>query len=128
MKKNTLITIASIALLATGSARTWTSADGSKTFEGEFISCSEDSITVKQGLKERTFKLALLSQEDQEWAKAEGIKVAAAAENAEAAEEFANSKFGKAFRKLKKLDGKRFAKHELGGPPKLFLLYISASW
>ncbi len=129
MKKKTLImSIASLALLSSGFARTWTSADGSKTFEGEFISSSGDSFTVKQGFNERTFKLTILSEEDQKWAKAEGLKAAAAAENKKAAAEFAASDFGKAFKKLHKLGDKKFVKHELEEAPKYFLLYFSASW
>ena len=120
--------ISSLALLSSGSARTWTSADGSKTFEGEFVSSSGDSFTVKQGFNKRTFKLAILSEEDQKWAKAEGLKVAAIAENKKAAAEFAESDFGKAFGKLQKLDGKKLVKHELEAAPKYFLLYFSASW
>lgn len=128
MKKSILMTIVSLALVGPGLARTWTSSDGSKTFEGEFISCDGASVTVKRGIKEMTFKLTLLSEDDQKWAKAEGGKVAAAAENKKAAEEFAKSKFGKAFNKLQKFEGSKFAKHELEAAPKYFLLYFSASW
>lgn len=128
MKKTILMTIASLALAGSGLARTWTSADGAKTFEGDFISCDGTSVTVKRGIKEMTFKLTLLSEEDQKWAKAEGEKVAAAAENKKAAEEFAKSKFGKAFSKLQKFEDGKFAKHELETAPKYFLLYFSASW
>lgn len=128
MKKTVLITIASLMLAGLGQARTWTSADGSKTFEGDFVSCDDSSVTVKRGLKKMTFKLALLSDDDQKWVKAESEKIAAAAENKKAAAEFAESDFGKAFKKLQKLDGKKFAKHELEEAPKYFLLYFSASW
>lgn len=126
---NTIITsIAALALVGTSLARTWTSSDGSKTFEGEFISSTGDSFTVKQGFKENTFKLAILSEDDQKWAKAEGLKIAASAENKKAAAEFAESDFGKAFKKTHKLDGGKFAKHKLEEAPKFFLLYIAASW
>ncbi len=128
MKITILTTIASLMLAGLGLARTWTSADGSKTFEGDFVSCNDTSVTVKRGIKQMTFKLTLLSEEDQKWAKAEGKKVAAAAANKIAAEEFADSDLGKSFRKLQKFDGKKFTKHELEEAPKYFLLYISASW
>lgn len=89
---------------------------------------SETSVTVKRGIKELTFKLELLSEEDQKWAKEEGAKMAAAEANKEAAAEFAESDFGKALKKLQKLDDKKFVSHELEEAPKYFLLYFSASW
>ncbi|MFT6242771.1 MAG: hypothetical protein ACJAQT_004882 [Akkermansiaceae bacterium] len=128
MKKTILLTIASLALAGTSLARTWTSADGSKTFEGDLVSCDETSVTVKRGFKELTFKLELLSEADRKWAKAEAVKIAAAVENKEAAADFANSDFGKSFEKLQKLDGKKFVDHELEEAPKYFILYFSASW
>ncbi len=67
-------------LTGLGQARTWTSADGSKTFEGDLVSCDDNSVTVRRGIKQMTFKLALLSEEDQKWAKEEGAKIAAAEE------------------------------------------------
>ena len=128
MKKTILLTIASLALAGTSLARTWTSADGSKTFSGDLVSCDETSVTVKRGFKELTFKLELLSEADRKWAKAEAVKIAAAVENKEAAADFANSDFGKSFEKLQKLDGKKFVDHELEEAPKYFILYFSASW
>ncbi len=128
MKKTILMTIASLALVSSGLARTWTSSDGSKTFEGNFVSCDGASVTVKRGIKELSFKLTLLSEDDQKWAKAEGAKVAATAENKKAAEEFSQTKFGRAFKKLQKFEGTKFVSHELEEAPKFFLLYFSASW
>lgn len=115
-------------LAGLGSGRTWTSADGTKTFEGDFISSDETSVTVKRGTKQMTFKLALLSEADQKWAKEEGAKLAVAAENKKAAADFMEGDFGKALAKLKKFDGDSFADHELEAAPKYFLLYFSASW
>lgn len=128
MKKTILTTIASLMLAGLGHARIWTSADGSKTFEGDFVSCDDTSVTVKRGIKEMTFKLTLLSEKDQTWAKEEGAKVAAAEENKKAAAKFMEGDFGKALKKLKKFDGEDFADLELEAAPKYFLLYFSASW
>lgn len=114
-------------LAGLGQSRTWTSADGSKTFEGDFISANDTTVTVKRGIKQMTFKLSLLSEEDQKWAKAENQRIATAAANQIAAEEFSKSKFGKAFRKLQKFDDTKFAKHQLEEAPKYFLLYFAAS-
>lgn len=127
-QKPFLITIASLALLGSGWARTWTSADGSKTFEGDFVSIDDTSVTVKRGFKTLTFKLALLSEDDQKWAKEEGAKMAAAANDDAAATEFSESDLGKAFKKTQKFDGRKFAKHKLEGAPKYFLIYLGASW
>lgn len=115
-------------LAGLGHARTWTSADGSKTFEGDFVSCDDASVTVKRGIKQMTFKLALLSEKDQEWAKEEGAKIAVAEENKEEAAQFMDGEFGKALKKLQKLDGEGFVDHNLEAAPKYFLLYFSASW
>ena len=128
MKKTILLSIATLALVGSSPARTWTSADGSKTFEGDLVSCDDTSVTVKRGFKEMTFKLELISEEDRTWAKAEAVKLAAAAENKAAAADFAESDFGKALKKLQKFDEKKFVKHELEAAPKYFLLYFSASW
>lgn len=115
-------------LAGLGPARTWTSADGSKTFEGDLVSCGDTSVTVKRGIKQMTFSLALLSEEDQKWAKEEGTKIAAAEENKEEAAQFMDGDFGKALKKLQKLDGDAFVDYELEDAPKYFLLYFSASW
>ncbi|MDA7498056.1 hypothetical protein OAP08_00725 [Akkermansiaceae bacterium] len=128
MKKTILTTIASLMLTGIGQARTWTSADGSKTFEGDLVSCDDNSVTVRRGIKQMTFKLALLSEEDQKWAKEEGAKITAAEENKEEAAQFMDGDFGKALKKLQKLDGEAFVDYELEDAPKYFLLYFSASW
>ena len=128
MKRKLLSPLIAFALIGTSSARTWTSADGSKTFEGDLVSCDDTSVTVKRGFKEMTFKLELLSEEDRKWAKAESIKLAAADENKEAAAAFAESDFGKALKKVQKLDGKKFKKFEFESAPKQFFIYVAASW
>ena len=42
--------------------------------------------------------------------------------------EFAETDFGKALKKVKKIDGKKYAKAGLEEVPKFFILYFSASW
>ncbi|MDC0322470.1 sialate O-acetylesterase, partial [Verrucomicrobiales bacterium] len=61
-------------------ARTWKSAEGSKTFEGELKSYNESTgevVVVRNG-KDMTFKQDVLSGEDIEWLKTEGIKLVSA--------------------------------------------------
>ncbi|MGC6465409.1 MAG: hypothetical protein ACON38_04130 [Akkermansiaceae bacterium] len=127
--KTKLLTSSLILLLAGSSlARTWTSSDGSKTFEGDYLSSKDGNVTVLKNGSKLTFKLELLSEADQEYVKAEAKKAAAEEANKAAAAEFKESDFGKAFKKLQKLDGKSFAKHELECAPEFFILYFSASW
>jgi hypothetical protein len=122
--------IPSITLLIAGSswARTWTSADGSKTFEGDYLSSSSDSVTVLKKGSKLTFKLDLLSEQDQEYVKTMVANEANQEANEEAAANFKVSDLGKAFKKLQKFDGKRFSKTELETVPEYFILYFSASW
>jgi hypothetical protein len=76
-----LITTALAALLVAGAqARTWTSADGSKTFEGELKSYDEASgmvVVTARGGSPMSFKQDILSADDIAWLKAEGSKPAA---------------------------------------------------
>lgn len=64
-------------------ARTWKSADGSKTFEGELKSynASTGEVVVVRNGKDMTFKQDILSGEDIEWLKTEGIKLVSATGN-----------------------------------------------
>lgn len=61
-------------------ARTWTSADGSKTFEGEMTAYDEATgiVTVDMNGRVVTFKQELLSADDIAYAKEEGPKLAKA--------------------------------------------------
>lgn len=112
------------------SARTWTSAEGAKTFEGEFKSFDTESakvtVIVKNG-RTMTFGLDKLSEEDRNWIKKQPSIQDLAAE-AEAREEFEKSKLGKAVKDLKILDGDEFKEHKLAPPPKYYILYFSGSW
>lgn len=127
MKKFALLAFTSVMLSGAAGARTWTSVDGTKTFEGDFVSCDQKTITVKRGLRPMTFKIELVSEEDQKWARAENKRRATAQENKEAIAEFARSEFGKALGKLRKLEGKTFEDHEWDQVPEFFILSYSAS-
>lgn len=48
-------------------ARKWKSADGKKTVEANFKSVQADVVTLIKNGKEITFKLSLLSKDDQKW-------------------------------------------------------------
>ena len=132
MKLKTLLTIGLCASLGTGfaAARIWTSADGNKTFAGEFESYDADTnkiTVVKQGGRSMTFALGIVSDADQAWVKEQpSIQDKAAA--AEQEEAFASSDLGKSLKKMQIVEGKRFAKYAYEAPPKYFILYYSASW
>ena len=65
-------------------ARTWTSSDGSKTFEGDLVAYDPGTgkVTVNRDGKNTTFDQKFLSKEDIEFLKTEGIKLPAVAPGA----------------------------------------------
>jgi len=128
MKKTITYSLLAATLIGSSFARTWTSSDGSKTFEGDFVRGNAESVTVKKGGKNMTFKLSLLSEADQNWTKEAIAKIAQEEAEKSAAEEFTNSAFGKFLAKTKKFDGRKYKKAPLETVPEYFLLYYSASW
>jgi len=48
-------------------ARTWTSADGKKTIDGEYVSHTDEQVVIKRGTKNLTVKYEFLSTLDREW-------------------------------------------------------------
>ena len=112
-------------------ARTWTSADGSKTFEGKLKSydtkAGKVSVSVQNG-RTITFSIDKLSGADQKFLAREAEELDGTAENKAAMEEFARTDMGKAFTKMQILEGEVFAPHEFESVPEYFILYYSASW
>ncbi|MEM7699813.1 MAG: hypothetical protein AAF236_15570 [Verrucomicrobiota bacterium] len=134
MKKLSITTIGflilSLALSVSAESRTWTSADGSKTFEGELRSYNPDSkqVEVITGGRRLTFSADVLSEADQTYlAEQEASKPM----DPDAIEEALKaSEVGAliAKTKLSKLDGSRFRRTELDVVPEYYFLYYSASW
>ena len=125
MKAKTLLAIGLCAGLGTGlvAGRTWTSATGSNTFEGDFKSFDAISgkVTVtKTNGRSMTFSLDILSEADQTWVKEQP----SAASN----EAFMDSEIGKSLKELKILEGRTFKKYAYEEAPEYFILYFSASW
>jgi hypothetical protein len=128
--KKILIAFAAVAALTVSlQARTWTSADGSKTFEGTLRSYDSGKGTVTVFMSTgrlMTFPQDKLSEDDikflQEW-EAEKNKP-------DPAEAAASSVVGKKVTKAKlhRLEGKRYEKAELTKAPEYYILYYSASW
>ena len=128
MKRTILTLIGCLALSGSSLGRKWSNTDGSKSFEADLISCDGTNVTVKRGVRQMTFKLNILSEEDQKWAIAEGKKLAQREANKEALGDFKESEFGKAISKLSKLDEGSFQDFEMEAAPEFFILYFSASW
>ena len=137
MNLRLLLATASLALLSQGSltARTWTSADGSKTFEGELRAVDENRITVSvlmKGGKLVTFATSLLSEKDNAFLKGEEAQmILARLADEGAAEALQNQKIGKRLTKagiLSKIEGEVFANHQLARAPEYYIVYFSASW
>ncbi len=57
----------SAALLTGVDARTWKSADGAKSFEGEFVKRELNSITINKAGEEVTIDLGKLHEDDKKW-------------------------------------------------------------
>ncbi|MCH2062315.1 MAG: hypothetical protein MK194_01175 [Roseibacillus sp.] len=112
-------------------ARTWTSADGSRSFEGKLkaydAAAGKVSVTVRNG-KTLTFSIDKLSEEDRKFLAEEAEKLDGTAANKAAMEEFARTDIGKAFTKMQVLEGQAFTPHEFESVPEYFILYYSASW
>ena len=75
--------------------RTWTTADGGKTIQAEFVKSSDGKVTIRRSKDRKVFTipLATLSEADQEWVKAELVRM----EDEEAAKngKVASEEFGK---------------------------------
>ncbi|MGB0154818.1 MAG: hypothetical protein ACPGFB_12370 [Verrucomicrobiales bacterium] len=128
MKKSLLALALSFLLIASSGARTWTSSDGSRTFEGEIRSYNPNTKTVSVLASGRmlSFTADKLSEDDIAY-----IKEWEAAQNApDPSEMLASSVVGKAVLKAKlhRLDGKRFKSAEMEKAPEYYIMYYSASW
>jgi len=129
--RNTLLRIALVALLGSNAyARTWTSSDGAKTFEGELTSYDADSgiVTVLVNGRPLAFPKDKLSAADIAFIdeSASSASSADSASSSTSASSVMSEKMSKV--KLHLLDGKRFKKAELTKSPEFYVLYYSASW
>lgn len=93
MKKGLLIWLA-LCELVTGAPREWTTAEGGKTIQAEYVRSSEGKVTIRRTRDRRLFTIELktLSEADREWVKAKEEEVEDArvsSEGKEATEEFA---------------------------------------
>lgn len=130
--KYTLLILALAGSLLSASAvaesRTWTSADGSKTFEGtlrQYVETTGDVTVLYPNGTATTFKDSVLSEADREWLKSNAGKPAQAG----AAGGGELSEIGKmAEKNLHILEDSRFQRHTLTKNPEVYVLMFSASW
>lgn len=124
-----LLLITSIGL-GVCSARTWTSADGKKTFEADFRSFNPTTgeVAVVKNGQMLKFKKEMLSEADIKFVTEFKKESGSPAELVEAklAEQAVGAKLVKT--DLHRLDGKRFKKTTMEAAPEYYLLYFSASW
>lgn len=112
------------------SARTWTSADGSKKFEGELKAYDKEAgkvtVIMRNG-RSLTFDITKLSDGDKTYLDENGN----AAGGNNVAEALKAQKIGSKLGKegiLAKIDGNKFAAYELTKAPEFYVVYFSASW
>ena len=126
MKKTLTFTLATSLIAGSLQARTWTSAEGGKTFNGDYVSHTEEFVTVYRGLKKVRFKISLLSEADRKWLE-EKQK-----ESEEKAKEKEVVEAGKITEKLAgnmvKLSEKKYEDYTAEKEPEYYLIYFTASW
>lgn len=121
------------ATILTVSARTWTSSDGERTFEGELQNFDKatGNVTVDVNGRAIAFTVDKLSEADAKFlAEWEPPVVEEVMDSDSIKEALEGQKVGKSLTgsTVSKLDGKRFKRASLEKVPKYYLLYFSASW
>jgi hypothetical protein len=116
------------------SARTWTSADGSKKFEGELKTYDKEAgkvtVIMRNG-RSLSFDITKLSDGDKTYLDENGNAAGGADGGDNVAEALKAQKIGSKLGKkgiLEKIDGKKFAAYELTKAPEYYVVYFSASW
>lgn len=128
MKFKYLVCSCLLASLAWAPARTWTSSDGAKTFEGDLKAFDDvtGKVTVLVNGRNIVFDQDKLSEDDktflEEW-KAE-------ADKPDAAKALEEQKIGKKLTDevLSRLKDDKFESVSMEKAPEYYLLYYSASW
>jgi methyltransferase-like protein len=109
-------------------ARTWTSADGAKTFEGKYLSSTATTVKVLKNGKSLTVNLDMFSEADQKWVTEEAARLEAEKNKPEEAEieETPVSKLLEG--NVKRFDEKKYKKATLTKNPEYYIIYFTASW
>ena len=136
MKLKHLLHVGIVALLGVGavSARTWTSANGKNSFEGELKSFDKENNTVTivyRNGRTVTFGTQKLSEADRTFLEENGKAAADAADPVDVEAALKEQKIGKPLAKkgiLSRLEDEKFANFQLEKAPQYYLVYFSASW
>ncbi len=128
MNLKTIVAINILVGLSLAHARTWTSVDGSKTFQGDLKSYDPDTgkVTVILNGRQTIFTQDKLSEEDRDFLrqwKEEADKPSL--EDLLKAQKVGSQLTPKV---LTRLDGKKLKKASMVKAPEYYLLYFSASW
>lgn len=131
MKKSILFAALLALAIPSLHARTWTSADGSKTFEGDLRSYNPTTgeVTVLVNGRATTFQESVLSEADRTFLKEEGANPTSdSSDDPSAALE--GQKVGAQVLKAKlhRLEGERYKRAEMAKAPEYYIMYFSASW
>lgn len=130
MKKPLIILTPLLLSTLSLTARTWTSSDGTRTFEGDFKSynSSTQTVTVIKNSKNLQVPISALSAEDQQWIRDNASKPSEAVLSIE--DQLADQKVGAHLnsKTLSRFDGAKFVKADLEKAPDYYLLYFTASW
>ncbi len=111
-------------------ARSWTSADGTKTAYGKFKSYDEDTgiVTIDDGAGKLLFDIDQLSVANRKWLEKQALK--GKAEAVAIFEELDKQVIGSKIKKgvLSKLEGDHFFDFTMSNAPDYYVVYYSASW
>lgn len=134
MKKSFAVFLLSCLAVASVQARTWTSADGAKTFSGELKSYNAETgmVTVTVNGRPLEFPQDKLSAADVAFLKESAAGAPSATSTSSTSPGTAPASTAMAEKmakvKLSRLDGKRYKRAELEKTPEYYILYYSASW
>lgn len=129
MKTKLLLALTAASLAVPVHARTWTSADGSKTFDGEYVTSTDTTVTVTIRGHQRTFKLDLLSADDKKWITTEKQRLEKETKQTPAQGSLSDQKIGqKLIGNTVRLVKSTFVRQDTQKVPDYYLLYFSASW
>ena len=135
MKINKILAVGALSLLLVNSgwARTWTSADGTKTFEATYRSFNKATgqVNVVMNGSLKTFDQSLLSEADRKFIAAEMAKAETSSGSSDKSEALKEQVVGAQLLKGKpeQINGKKFKRvSEFAKAPEFYILYFSASW
>ena len=93
-------------------SRTWTSADGERTFEASFVQLSGQEVTVNKGGIIRRFNISILSKADQKWVTKHAV-----------------GKFTKQLSgNISKISNGNYSPSKLTKNPDFYVVYFTANW